>query len=930
MVLLEREFELAQLDGVVRDVEAGAGALVLISGPRGTGRSVLLRELGEVARTGGAEVLLASGALSERGFRFGVLSRLLEPLLFGPWAPGEQGVQPDLLAPLLSDAGGTGSAVPRELLHGLHALLAGRSAARMVALLVDDLQWADDASLRCLAYLVTRLNGMRVLIGAVFTDGAVRSRTQLAREFTGGAAHELRSRRLSLAASRTLVHERFGEGVEDEFALACHEVTAGNPRDLTSLLRRAESTRLAPVAASVPEIRSLGEADRRERLASVLGGNPAAADLAKAVVVLGERAHPRVAERLSGLDPAGHGQARQVLEDGWLSVEPQRIGLTDQDLVSVVEDSMSAAESESLHQRAATLLHGYGYEPEDVAAQLLLVNSRLERWAIDQLRVAADAARLRAAPETAARYLRRALMDTDPAGAPRAKLLTELAAVELGFDQRSAIRHITQAVPLLPTVLARAAVLARLPLAVASSAPAIVDLVRAVAGELGDPYERPAGPEREFILSLEARLRYAGIEDPVRQAAAVARLAALAEGWPSAASAAERELAVVLLQAATVTGRMSADRVAALGGAILEQEPASSLRVRSVLQFLPFTLVAADSLDGLGSWLEIAWEHARRRRDPDTEALIEAGRAVLLLGLGRPAEARNSAVRAFDLAGATPDSQVLPTIVVGVVAGQLGDAELADRVLALRPGTGGLGLFAVQRLLRGSLAARRGELDLALAQFLDCGRRMEQAGWSNSGVYSWRTSAAMVQHQLGNTGEARRLAEEEYEVAKAWGAPTALGRSLRVRGTVTGGEQSTELFRESVRVLRRSPNQLELGQSLIGLGARVEGTDRREAARLRREGQRLVGHGAAAWPAEEATDSAGAVGSSGQSSEQPALTRTEAQVARLAADGRTNQEIADELGVSRRAAEKHLTSSYRKLNIDGRADLENALRAYTG
>ncbi|NBH01908.1 helix-turn-helix transcriptional regulator, partial [Amycolatopsis sp. SID8362] len=57
------------------------------------------------------------------------------------------------------------------------------------------------------------------------------------------------------------------------------------------------------------------------------------------------------------------------------------------------------------------------------------------------------------------------------------------------------------------------------------------------------------------------------------------------------------------------------------------------------------------------------------------------------------------------------------------------------------------------------------------------------------------------------------------------------------------------------------------------------------------------------------------------------LTAGEATVARLAADGRTNTEIAGELSISRRAVEKHLTSLYRKLKIDGRAQLPSVLGA---
>jgi DNA-binding NarL/FixJ family response regulator len=56
-----------------------------------------------------------------------------------------------------------------------------------------------------------------------------------------------------------------------------------------------------------------------------------------------------------------------------------------------------------------------------------------------------------------------------------------------------------------------------------------------------------------------------------------------------------------------------------------------------------------------------------------------------------------------------------------------------------------------------------------------------------------------------------------------------------------------------------------------------------------------------------------------------ALTRSELQVARLAAEGRSNLEIAEELFVTQRTVETHLTSVYRKLGLTGRRGLRAAL-----
>jgi DNA-binding CsgD family transcriptional regulator len=64
--------------------------------------------------------------------------------------------------------------------------------------------------------------------------------------------------------------------------------------------------------------------------------------------------------------------------------------------------------------------------------------------------------------------------------------------------------------------------------------------------------------------------------------------------------------------------------------------------------------------------------------------------------------------------------------------------------------------------------------------------------------------------------------------------------------------------------------------------------------------------------------------------EHPRLTESELRVARLAAQGRTNEQIAQAIFVSRRTVETHLTHAYHKLGIKSRAELAQALAAHTG
>src|SRR5687768_14859388 len=157
--LLERERELQALGAAVTEVGAGAGRLLVIEGPSGIGKTELLRTLRERARDAGMVVLWARGGEFEQDFPFGVVRQLLEPVLSRA-EPGERDA-------LLAGAAGLAASVlePGEpahgppmrdpsfqALHGLHWMVANLAAERgSVALLVDDVQWADTASVRFLS-----------------------------------------------------------------------------------------------------------------------------------------------------------------------------------------------------------------------------------------------------------------------------------------------------------------------------------------------------------------------------------------------------------------------------------------------------------------------------------------------------------------------------------------------------------------------------------------------------------------------------------------------------------------------------------------------------------------------------------------------------------------------------------------------------------
>ncbi|AXE24209.1 LuxR family transcriptional regulator [Streptomyces globosus] len=920
-MLLERTSETVLVQDALHAAADGRSSLLLFTGPLGIGRSAWLREL--PARFTGHDVCVmrANAAVMEQDFAYGVVRQLFDSLTLAAAAAAD-GFPPfgDTLSEDLLPAAAEDPAAPLDaVLSDLREMLARLGRERPLLILVDDLQWADTWSLRCLAYLAGRPQGLRAVLVCTLRDGDPRARHPLVCEVTDAATQVMRPAPLSPAATGQLIRERFGESGDEEFVLACHRASGGNPMFLSHVLAALADTGLRPSAAHAGTAGTLRPAPLRERLAGCLSTQTRPVrDLAAAIAILGEQDTPGLAARLARLDTIGESDALRTLHRlGLLRAEGVR-AFVHPVVQDAAEASMAMDERGSWHERAATLLHEAGHSGEEVAAQLMAAATPGNSWSAAVLRTAADAALRRGAHQEAARFLRRALIGSPEQGEERARLLIDLAAAESAYDSAACERHTAQAIALLDTPHDRAAAALRIsPGFLTPLNPAAADILRQAAAGLGSP-ERLTGSARDLALRLEARLSHCARQDPAELARSVRRLRERPED-PAVFSGAERELLAVLLHAAALSGRLPAYEVARQAGRILASVPAAEPGPPTVLPLLAPVFTSADDVDALAGWLADRERH-RGRAGGGPEPFVQVEEAMVLLARGRLAHAREHAERAFEREGdGHPDGAAMAATVLAAIALEACDPVLGERVRAGTRGqlaAGNLACTTMLRLTEAQAEARRGDLDRALDTVLACGRQLEASGWRNPVLFPWRPWAIRLLHRSGDLESARALAEEEYAQARIWGAPVAIGRAQRLRGRLRGGSEGTALLRDAVNVLRGSANGLELARTLRALARAVrEGAEARE---LQRESAALALACGVPWKAEQ--DVPRPPGPAGTPPE-PALTPTESRVAALAGSGLTNQEIATELGVGSRVVEKHLTNSYRKLGISGRPQL---------
>ena len=216
-----------------------------------------------------------------------------------------------------------------------------------------------------------------------------------------------------------------------------------------------------------------------------------------------------------------------------------------------------------------------------------------------------------------------------------------------------------------------------------------------------------------------------------------------------------------------------------------------------------------------------------------------------------------------------------------------------------------------------------------LDDFLAVGTLLTRATITCPGYLPWRSEAALAQLALGDHESAERLAEEELQLARAFGAPRALGVALRAAGVVAGGDRGASLLREAIDAFDRGDARLERARALADLGAMLRRRNRRtEARELLREALDAA-HRAGARPladyAETELRATGARPRRVVLTGLDSLTASERRIVELASQGLSNREIAQTLFITARTVEGHLTSVFRKLRVQSRDELPAAL-----
>ncbi|MFJ2114376.1 AAA family ATPase [Streptomyces sp. NPDC087850] len=751
-LLVDREQACGRLRAALSGLGDGRSTAVRVLGLPGSGRSALLRWTAALAGQAGVRVMCGRGSAQESGLRYGVAQQLL-----GSVALRDR--------PVFEGRAASSAPSRRALTADLCRTFLRAARERPLAVLVDDLEWADPCSRELLDTLSRRLRQAPVLLVTAAGPGSGRQRAP-APPAAGAEVVELRP--LSVSGTRTILERAHGGPVDDAFVEAAARATQGSPKVLCASVVPLVRGPLTGSPATLAELTSRAGDAVGKQVSELLATLPDdLVRLLRAVVVCGRELPPALVCALAGLRTLSAARAIGLLRAAGLLVPGEPLAVADKRTAACVLAELTHDAREELYAAAALLGHQTAIEDEKLA-RLLLGTRRTDRpWAVRALREAAAESRSRGDDAASARFLRRALKENLDQG-EQARLLLELGSAEMAGSAHAGDASLVQVIM---DTADQAGDQVVTPLRLGAIDLLYAKGVEAVATGLADRHTPAADPlsspalwpieltpteeqsdDRllERLLDSSPAIGLAG--QPVRAALAGWRL--MLRGRASGRS---QKLARIALHHSRGDGSLFATRIMASRVLVVHGQYDEALAgLDAVLAETTQRHMEAVT----GRALEArAWTYLRAAR------LVEAELDLDLLRERLPARRWHPSV---SLRFTTLE------VVLRVYKSEFGAARrLAEAAVPVAgwDATGWPGLL----FARGCARLGDGDAARAAADLEECGRRLLHKQIMHPNFISWRYFAAVARHLCGDTQEAARLAEEHQRLSSAWNPCSAVG-----------------------------------------------------------------------------------------------------------------------------------------------------------
>jgi DNA-binding CsgD family transcriptional regulator len=917
--LVERAGELASIEDTLRRAHSGAGQFMLVEGPAGVGKSGLLAAAAARARQLEAQVLSAHAGEFEEGLPFEITRQLFVRVLVREPERRERALVHAAVpaARVLGLAGSdSGVTAPSEAQHALYWLAANLAADTPLVLLIDDLQWADPSSQEWLLYLARRLYDLPLAVLATWrTDDPETPSTVLDRLRDEPSTRRLAPQPLSAPGVATVVQATLGAAVDPAACEAVHRLTAGNPFLVAELLRElpgSEPPSVSEIERARPDSVARGVNRRMSRLSE------AARALGDAVAILGDGCELRHGAALAGLDER---EAIPAADDlaGASILAPERPLRFEHPLVrAALHDAQPLQARDRAHLDAARLLAAEGEPAERIASHLLSAPELADPWTAEQLEIAGQRALRRGAPAEAVQLLARALAEP-PLALRRAELLLALGRAEHYTRRGHARAHLEEAVAMATDSIVRSEAAWTL----AASFGADGDLA-GYERVLLDAAARAKDDDREQHLRLLALLaagRSLGHIGSNEAREAISREAERVAGTTHGERLLLGVIAFEHLTKDTTPHKAIALAEEALGdGQLFHGGEIDAAPIGQALMVLLVCDRLATAREAINSGLERATQIGSLM----AKYIFCSLRCSAGWLAGDLEDSETYGRLALALARDMPG---LVSMVTSYLARTLVDRGLtdeADELLQQGPGQHATNLY-------WSVLAHLRDAQGRHAEAAEAALKLEHVVTAQHGMscaIPWRLQAAISLAAVGEQPRAAVLLTEQRPITEHWGLSRPIAALQRAEGLV---HNNTNHLTHAVATLETTHAPLEHARTLIDLGAMRRRDNQRSQARTAlRTGLDLAHRCGADLLVTRATEELAACGARPRQillTGIDSLTASERRVARLAAQGKSNPEIAQHLYVSRKTIESHLGAIYRKLDISSREEIAHSMEA---